>query len=100
MNEYNTRSAVSSIPNEVFREKRCKKGSMKCNKCRSYIYFWRVRWYETVESLVDQSKRPHHYPNEHTPDELKLIRDMWQCNPARSYRALVQALQAWLYPSC
>ena len=35
----------------------------------------------TVESLAERSKRPHHHPNEHTPDELKLIRDMRRRNP-------------------
>ena len=53
-----------------------KRASRKYNKCRSYIYFWKARWDGTVESLAEQSKRPHHHPNEHTPDELKFIRDM------------------------
>ena len=58
-----------------------KRGSRKYNKCRSYIYFWKARWDGTVESLAEQSKRPHYHPNEHTPDELKLIRDMRRRNP-------------------
>lgn len=58
-----------------------KRASRKCNKSRSYIYFWKARWDGTVESLAEQSKRPHHHPNEHTPDELKLIRDMRRRNP-------------------
>ena len=58
-----------------------KRASRKYNKCRSYIYFWKSRWDGTIESLADQSKRPHHHPNEHTPDELKLIRDMRRRNP-------------------
>ena len=62
-------------------KKASKKYNKKYNKCRSYIYFWKARWDGTVESLADQSKRPHHHPNEHTPDELKLIRDMRRRNP-------------------
>ena len=62
-------------------KKASKKYNKKYNKCRSYIYFWKAHWDGTVESLADQSKRPHHHPNEHTPDELKLIRDMRRCNP-------------------
>ena len=58
-----------------------KRASRKYNKFRSYIYFWKARWDGTVESLAEQSKRPHHHPNEHTPDELKLIRDMRRRNP-------------------
>ena len=58
-----------------------KRASRKYNKSRSYIYFWKACWDGTVESLAEQSKRPHHHPNEHTPDELKLIRDMRRRNP-------------------
>ena len=58
-----------------------KRASRKYNKSRSYIYFWKARWDGTVESLAEQSKRPYHHPNEHTPDELKLIRDMRRRNP-------------------
>ena len=58
-----------------------KKASRKCNKCRSYIYFWKARWDGTVESLAEQSKRPHHHPNELIPDELKLIKDRRRRKP-------------------
>jgi transposase InsO family protein len=57
------------------------RAARKYNKCRSYIYFWQKRWDGTVESLKEHSKRPHHHPNEHTPEELKLIRDMRRRNP-------------------
>ena len=56
--------------------------SRKYNKVRSYIYFWKARWDGTEASLACQSRRPHHHPNEHTPEELKLIRDMRRRNPA------------------
>lgn len=58
-----------------------KRASRKYNKSRLYIYFWKARWDVTIESLAEHSKRPHHHPNEHTPDELKLIRDMRRRNP-------------------
>ena len=57
------------------------KASRKYNRARSYIYFWLKRWDGSVESLRPQSRRPHHHPNEHTPEELKLIRDMRRRNP-------------------
>ena len=57
------------------------RASRKYNKSRSYIYFWRSRWDGSVESLVCQSRRPHHHPNQHTEAELKLIRDMRRRNP-------------------
>ena len=57
------------------------RASRKYNKSRSYIYFWKVRWDGTVQSLACQSRRPHHHPNQHTEEELKLIRDMRRRNP-------------------
>ena len=57
------------------------KASRKYNKSRSYIYFWMSRWDGSVESLACQSRRPHAHPNQHTEEELKLIRDMRRRNP-------------------
>ena len=57
------------------------KASRKYNRARSYIYFWLNRWDGTVESLMPESRRPHHHPNQHTPAELKLIHDMRRRNP-------------------
>lgn len=57
------------------------RASRKYNRARSYIYFWKARWDGTVQSLACQSRRPHHHPSEHTPEELKLIRDMRRRNP-------------------
>ena len=57
------------------------RASRKYNKGRSYIYFWRSRWDGSVASLACQSRRPHSHPNQHTEDELKLIRDMRRRNP-------------------
>lgn len=57
------------------------RASRKYNKARSYIYFWRARWDGSVESLACESRRPHSHPNQHTEEELKLIRDMRRRNP-------------------
>ena len=57
------------------------RASRKYNKARSYIYFWKARWDGSAESLLCQSKRPHSHPNQHTEEELKLIRDMRRRNP-------------------
>lgn len=58
------------------------RGSRKYNKSRSYIYFWKARWDGSVQSLACQSRRPHHHPNQHTQEELKLICDMRRRNPS------------------
>jgi transposase InsO family protein len=57
------------------------RASRKYNKSRSYIYFWKARYDGTRESLADRSRRPHSHPNQHRPEELKLIRDMRRRNP-------------------
>ena len=57
------------------------RASRKYNRARSFIYFWLNRWDGSVESLRPESRRPHHHPNEHTPEELKLIHDMRRRNP-------------------
>lgn len=47
---------------------------------RQYIYRWRSRYDGTLASLADRSHRPHSHPNQHTPEELKLIADMRKRN--------------------
>lgn len=55
--------------------------SRKYNRSRSFIYFWRKRWDGSMDSLQYQSRRPHAHPNQHTEEELKLIRNMRRRNP-------------------
>jgi len=57
------------------------RASRKYNKSRSYIYFWKARWDGSVDSLSCQSRRPHSHPNQHTENELKMIRNMRRRNP-------------------
>ena len=48
---------------------------------RQYIYRWKRRYDGSIQSLRDLSRRPHHHPNQHTPEEIKLISDMRRRNP-------------------
>mgnify|MGYP000843544649 FL=1 len=57
------------------------KAAIKYKTNRQYVYRWQKRYDGTWESLKDKSHRPHHHPNEHTPEELKLIADMRRRNP-------------------
>ena len=68
------------------------RASRKYNKGRSYIYFWKTRWNGTLESLACQSRRPHSHPNQHTEEELKLIRDMHRRSPSLGLPELWQRL--------
>ena len=67
------------------------RASRKYNKSRSYIYFWKKRYDGSMESLLCQSRRPHSHPQEHTQQELKLIRDMHRRNPKLGDRGTVGA---------
>jgi len=80
------------------------RASRKYNKSRSYIYFWKKRFDGTPESLACESRRPHHHPNQHTEEELRMIRNMHRRNPRigivdlwtrlrkRGYRRCVESL--------
>ena len=57
------------------------KACRKYNKCRSYIYFWKARFDGSIESLACHSRKPHSHPNQHTEEELILIRNMRRRNP-------------------
>ncbi len=57
------------------------KAAIRYKTNRQYIYRWLKRYDGTLASLADKSHRPHHHPNEHTPEELKLIADMRRRNP-------------------
>jgi len=57
------------------------KAAIKYRTNRQYIYRWRKRYDGTIESLRDRSRRPHSHPNQHTPEEIKLITDMKRRNP-------------------
>ena len=43
---------------------------------RKTIYRWIERYDGTLESLIYKSRRPRSHPNEHTKEEIKLIKDM------------------------
>ena len=78
---------------------RVSRASQKYDKGRSYIYCWKTGWDGTVESLACENRRPHSHPNQHTEEELKLIRDMSRRNPTLSSRTLVPVMQTRLHPA-
>ncbi len=47
---------------------------------RTSIYRWQKRYDGTVESLYERSHRPHMHPNQHTLEELRLIKKVWSHN--------------------
>ena len=57
------------------------KVAIKYKTNRQYIYRWLRRYDGTIETLREKSRRPHHHPNQHTEQELKLIGDMCRRGP-------------------
>ena len=57
------------------------KAAIRYKTNRQYIYRWKRRFDGSIESLRDRSGRPHHHPDQHTPQEIKLISDMRRRNP-------------------
>ena len=57
------------------------KAARKYKVNRQYIYRWRNRYDGSLASLMDRSHRPHSHPNQHTEEELNLIRNMRRRNP-------------------
>ncbi len=51
------------------------KAAIRYKVNRQYVYRWQKRYDGTIQSLADKSHKPHHHPNEHTLNELKLIAD-------------------------
>ena len=51
------------------------------NVSRASVYRWRSRFNGQTSSLQDRSRRPHHHPNQHSPEELLLIHNMRRRNP-------------------
>lgn len=56
------------------------KAAIRYKVNRQYVYRWRKRYDGSLQSLKDKSHRPHHHPNQHTPEELNLITDMRKRN--------------------
>ena len=52
-----------------------KKAAIQFNEWPKTIYRWRERYEGSIESLKDKSRRPHSHPNQHTEQEIKMIRN-------------------------
>lgn len=78
--------------------------SRKFNENRRTIYRWIKRYDGTLESLKDKSHKPKSHPNEHTKEEIKLIKNyknnnqdtglvvLWVKLRAAGYKRTIQGL--------
>lgn len=51
------------------------KAAIKFKMHRKTIYRWREKYDGTAKSLKNKSRRPHNHPNQHTEEEIKLIKN-------------------------
>lgn len=51
------------------------KTAIKYGECKRTIYRWRNRYDGSLESLKDKSRRPHSHPNQHTEEEIRMIKN-------------------------
>ena len=51
------------------------KAAIKFKMHRKTIYRWREKYDGTVQSLKNKSRRPHSHPNQHTEEEIKMIKN-------------------------
>lgn len=54
--------------------------SIRHRVSRNAIYEWKAKYDGHWKSLLDKSHRPHSHPNQHTPEEIKLIINHWNKN--------------------
>ena len=57
------------------------KAAIHYHTYRQYVYRWMKRYDGTLKSLEDRSHQPHSHPNQHRPEEIKLIDDLRRRNP-------------------
>lgn len=80
---------------------------------RNAIYEWRAKYDGTVKSLRDKSHRPHHHPNEHTPEEkekilrrypryendmIRLWDSLRKSGYTRTYYSMLRVIRKWVKP--
>ena len=57
------------------------KAAIRYKTSRQNIYRWRKKYDGNIRSLADRSHRPHSHPNQHTEDEIMLVKNMRRRNP-------------------
>ena len=57
------------------------KAAIRYKTSRQNIYRWRKKYDGNIRSLAEGSHRPHSHPNQHTEDEITLVKNMRRRNP-------------------
>ena len=78
---------------EVMKGKRVTEVARLYRISRTSIYRWRKRYDGSVESLYEGSHRPHSHPNQHTAEEIALIKRVWSHNKGLGILCLHMVLE-------
>ena len=57
------------------------RAAIRYKTSRQNFYLWRNKYDGTVRSLANGSHRPHSHPNQHTEEEITLVKNMRRRNP-------------------
>ena len=71
------------------------KAAIKFGECKRTIYRWRERYDGSLESLKDKSRRPHSHPNQHTVEEIRMIKNYKANNKETGLVVLWIKLKLW-----
>jgi hypothetical protein len=55
------------------------KAAIKYHTNRQLVYRFKQRYDDSAQLLLPKSRRPHSPPNQHTDDEITLIKNMCRC---------------------
>lgn len=71
------------------------KAARRYHTSRQQVWRWRKRYDGTVQSLANKSRKPHSHPNQHTQEELELIKHKYRYHGheglAQVYRKLIDS---------
>jgi hypothetical protein len=69
------------------------KAARRYHTSRQQVQRWRKKYDGTVQSLANKSRRPHYHPNQHTQEEIDLIRHKHRYHHHEGYAQVYRKLK-------
>ena len=76
MNKITQDTRFKQVVIEYSYKHRVTKAAIRYKTSRQNIYRWRKKYDGNIRSLADHSHRPHSHPNQHTEEEITLVKNM------------------------
>lgn len=77
-NKYNRRNEISPVVEYAIKYNNNARAARRYKTSRQQVQRWRKKYDGPVQSLANQSRRPHKHPKQHTEKEIKLIQNKYQ----------------------